>query len=101
MAKPRYKMKDIALTREALSYFMPMDEPMVMGKRLSLQEVPNFRFSSTTNDIRWFVDVYNREYFLVTVGSKPPKICKTIPMIIGYLCQTLHVSIRTNGNGTV
>ena len=88
--KPRFKPCDIALTQRAISFFLPLDTPLISGFRLSLRGVPCFRIESTTNGKLWSVDIYSRRYFLVSVGSRMPKVCRNLKVVLGYLSHVLE-----------
>jgi hypothetical protein len=69
-----------------------MDKPLEMGWRKSLNDVPNFRLQSQTQEREWTFDIYAGDYLVVSVGDRLTEVCHSVPSAITYLCRMLGVS---------
>jgi len=83
------KPVEIAKVMRALENCVPVDAKPETGWRESLNLVPNYRIRGTTQEIDWTVDVYCGKYYVVSVGSRLPEECKSIPQLIGHLRRML------------
>jgi hypothetical protein len=85
--------KDILLIIATLRRCVPLDPDtrLVAGWRMSSKQTPNFRIHGVTNEVSWLVDIYAGQYHIVTVGSRFPEKCKTVPAIVNYLNRSLEV----------
>ena len=84
-SRPKYpKPANIAITKIALEWAIPVDVPLAMGWRESGKLVPNFRFAGLTGGRNWVVDVYSGGYYYVQAGP----FCETVhsmPAVLRFL----------------
>lgn len=73
----------------SLAATVPM-QAMRHGMRQSFRGVLNYRIAGLTNDRFWSVDVYSRDYFVVTVRNLTV-VRPSIPGAINHLRKLLNV----------